>query len=154
MTTKEIYNLAIELGTKNDLRGVAGVVKYLARIEKNYEALPEKAKAEFDSEKLVNPYSDTRVLVDNGEPVKKILVGIDMEGAELLLAKQLGVDLVIAHHPEGAALADLSDVMHLQAQVLADYGLPINVAESIIKPRLTSLIRGLIIDSATLIGKP
>lgn len=159
MTTKEIYNLAIELGMKNDLRGEAGVVKYLARIKKNYEALPEKAKVEFDEEKLANPYSDSRVLVDNGEAVKKILVGIDMEGAELLLAKKLGVDLVIAHHPEGLALADLSDVMHLQAQVLADYGLPINVAESIIKPRISEVSRGIspinhnrAVDIAKLLG--
>jgi hypothetical protein len=66
-----------------------------------------------------------------------------MEGPELLLAKQLGdIDLVISHHPEGRALADLSDVMGLQAQVLADYGVPINVAESLIKPRISEVSRG------------
>ncbi|MFA5109642.1 MAG: NGG1p interacting factor NIF3 [Patescibacteria group bacterium] len=144
MTTKQIYDLAIKLGIGADLRGPAAVKKYLARIKRKYEEMPEKIRADFDREKLVNPYSDTRILVDSGKPVRKILVGIDMEGAELLLAKQLGdVDLVLAHHPEGKALADLSDVLHLQAQVLADYGIPINIAESVIKPRISEVSRGI-----------
>ncbi len=143
MTTKQIYDLAIKLGIDNDLRGAEKVDKYLARVKKNYEALPDKAKAEFDSERFTNPYSDSKILVDSGRVVKKVLTGIDMEGAELLLAKQLGVDLVIAHHPAGSALADLSDVMHLQAQVLANYGVPINIAESVIKPRISEVTRGI-----------
>jgi len=143
MTTKQIYDLAIRLGIKADLRGAERVKKYLARIKKKYEEAPKKAQAEFDLEKLTNPYSDTRILVDHQKPVKKILAGIDMEGPELLLAKQLGVDLVMAHHPEGPALADLSDVMHLQAQVLADYGVPINIAESVIKSRISEVSRGI-----------
>ncbi len=161
MTTKEIFNLAVSLGRKADLRGEERVVKYLARQRKRYEELPEKAKAEFDQEKLVNPYSDTRLLVDNGKKeIKKILAGIDMEGPELLLAKQMGdIDLAIAHHPEGIALADLSDVMHLQAEVLADYGVPINIAESVIKPRISEVSRGISplnhdrsVDMARLLG--
>ncbi|QQG52651.1 MAG: NGG1p interacting factor NIF3 [Candidatus Falkowbacteria bacterium] len=144
MKTKEIYDLAIKLGMKADLRGEAEVKKYLARVNKKYEALPEKDKGFFDMEKLSNPYSDARVLFDNGREVKKIMVGIDIETAELLLAKQLGdIDLVIAHHPEGSALADLSDVMALQAQVLASYGVPINIAESVIKSRISEVHRGI-----------
>ncbi|MFA5886418.1 MAG: NGG1p interacting factor NIF3 [Patescibacteria group bacterium] len=143
MTTKQIYDLAISLGITYDLRGAEKVGKYLARVKKNYEASPDKAKAEFDSERFTNPYSDSKILVDSGRVVKKVLTGIDMEGAELLLAKQLGVDLVIAHHPAGSALADLSDVMHLQAQVLANYGVPINIAESVIKPRISEVTRGI-----------
>jgi hypothetical protein len=48
MKTKEIYNLAIQLGMKADLRGEAEVKKYLARVNKKYEALTEKDKANFD----------------------------------------------------------------------------------------------------------
>lgn len=144
MKTKEIYDLAIKLGMKADLRGETEVKKYLARVNKKYEALSDKDKALFDMEKLSNPYSDARVLFDNGREVKKIMVGIDIETPELLLAKQLGnIDLVIAHHPEGAALADLSDVMALQAQVLASYGVPINIAESVIKSRISEVHRGI-----------
>ena len=137
MTTEQIYELAVKLGIKADLRGAEKVKKYLARAKKNYDELSAKAKEEFDQEKLTNPYSDTRILVDlKKKPIKKIMVGIDMEGAELLLADKLGVDLVIAHHPEGKALADLHSVMDLQAEVLAGYGVPINIAESVIKPRI------------------
>lgn len=143
MTTEQIYELAVKLGVKADLRGQEKVKKYLARAKKNYEELSVKAKAEFDKEKLINPYSDTRILVDLKKGgVKKIMVGIDMEGAELLLADKLGVDLVIAHHPEGKALADLHSVMDLQAEVLAGYGVPINIAESVIKPRIAEVARG------------
>lgn len=144
MKTQEIYNLAIKLGKGSDLRGAAAVEKYLERLKKKYEALPEVEKKEFDLEKLTNPYSDTRVLNTADKNIKKVLVGIDMGGSELLLAKQLGdIDLVIAHHPEGEALADLSDVMKLQAEVLAKYGVPINIAESVIRPRISEVARGL-----------
>lgn len=143
MTTEQIYELAVKLGVKADLRGPEKVKKYLARAKKNYDELSAKAKEEFDKEKLINPYSDTRVLVDlKKKNIKKIMVGVDMEGAELLLADKLGVDLVIAHHPEGKALADLHSVMDLQAEVLAGYGVPINIAESVIKPRIAEVARG------------
>ncbi|MDO8667730.1 MAG: NGG1p interacting factor NIF3 [bacterium] len=143
MTTQQIYDLAVKLGMKADLRGEQKVREYLKRAAKRHEAMSAKDKAEFDLEKLSNPYSDTRILVDlKKKAIKKIMIGIDMEGAELLLAEKLGVDLVIAHHPEGKALADLHSVMDLQAQVLADYGVPINIAESVIKPRIAEVARG------------
>ena len=144
MTTQEIYNLAVEMGKKSDLRGQQKVKKYLERSKKLYEKLDKETKQEFDKEKFVNPYSDTRVLVDNKrKEIKKVLAGVDMEGPELLLAKELGdIDLVISHHPEGKALADLHSVMDLQAQVLADYGVPINIAESVLRPRISEVGRG------------
>jgi putative NIF3 family GTP cyclohydrolase 1 type 2 len=142
MITKQIYDLAVALGIANDLRGEEEVKKYLARIAKKYEEMPAKVKAEFDQEKLINPFSDTRVLTADDKPIKRVLAGIDMEGPELLLAKQLGdIDLVIAHHPEGVAFADLSDVVNLQAQVLAEYGIPINIAESLVKLRVSEVGR-------------
>lgn len=145
MTTKQIYELAIKLGIQHDLRGPAEVKKYLERVQKKYDKLPKDAQTEFDHEKLSNPYSDTRLLVDNKrKQIKKILAGIDMEGPELLLAKQMGdIDLVLAHHPLGEALADLSDVLIMEAQILAGYGLPINIAESLLKERSTELSRKL-----------
>lgn len=144
MTTQQIYDLAVKLGINADLRGEAKVKKYLARAKKNYEDLSAKAKPDFDQEKLINPYSDTRILVDlKKKNIKKIMVGVDMEGAELLLAEKFAVDLVIAHHPEGKALADLHSVMDLQAEVLAGYGVPINIAESVIKPRIAEVSRSI-----------
>ncbi len=145
MTTKDIYNLAIKMGQAADLRGQKEVKHVLAKAKKKYESLSPQAKKDFDLDKLTNPYSDSLILVDNKKKtIKKVLVGIDMEGPELMLAKSLGdIDLVIAHHPEGPALADLADVMHLQAQVLAKYGVPINVAEAIDRPRIAEVVRGL-----------
>ncbi|MBL7058414.1 NGG1p interacting factor NIF3 [Patescibacteria group bacterium] len=144
MFTQEIYKLAIEMGIKNDLRGDEVVKKYLDRVRKTFNKLDEKAKQKFDLEKLVNPFADTRILNDNNSEIKKLLIGIDIEGSELLLAKQLGnIDLVIAHHPEGKALADMHSVMDMQAQILAQYGVPINIAESVLKERIAEVDRNL-----------
>jgi len=144
MDIQEIYNLAVKLGIENDLRGKQAVLKNLKRIKEKYDKLPKDKKEKFDVEKLTNPYSDTRILYESKKKkdIKKVLVGIDMEGEELLLADKMGVDLVIAHHPEGKAYADVHEVMHLQAEVLAKYGVPINIAESVLKPRISEVSRG------------
>lgn len=144
MNIQEIYDLAIKLGIKNDLRGEEKVKKNLERINKKHEKLSDNKKKDFDTDKLTNPYPDTRILNESTEvkDIKKVLVGVDMEVGELMLAKQLGVDLVIAHHPEGKGLADLSDVMHLQAEVMEMYGVPINIAEKLLKPRISEVSRG------------
>jgi hypothetical protein len=144
MTIKQIYDLAVKMGIESDLRGKAAVKKYLERTRKKYDKLDKEAKENFDTEKLTNPYSDTRILFDNNKKnVKKVMVGIDVEGEEMLLADRLGgFDLAISHHPRGRALADLHSVMDLQIEVLADYGVPINIAESVTKPRISEVGRG------------
>lgn len=142
MEINEIYELAIDLGIESDLRGKEKVYKFLEKNKKKYELLNEKEKEFFDFETLKNPYSDTRILVDNNKSeIKKILTGIDIDGSELLLAEKIGADLVIAHHPEGSALAGLHNVMGLQSEVLADYGIPINIAEALMKPRILEVER-------------
>jgi len=159
MNLKQIYDLAIELGIKNDLRGEEKVRKNLSQTKEKYEKLSDEKKKEFDMERLTNPYSDTRILHDNGAEVKKIMVGIDIEPAEILLAKELGVDTVISHHPEGSALADLGDVMNLQAEVLAIYGVHINIAQALTKKRIGEVDRSVsssnhyrTVDTAKLMG--
>jgi len=141
MKTKEIYNQIIRLGVQADLRGASRVKKNLAKLKERYSDMRPKDKAEFDLESLTNPYSDSRVLYSNNKPVKTIMAGIDIDGAEILLAKQLRVDLVISHHPHGVALAGLHDVMSMQAEILADYGVPINIAQSLIKLRISEVNR-------------
>ena len=142
MNIHQIYDLAVKMGVENDLRGPAQVKKILARRKKKYEEMTGKAKARFDKESLTNPFSDTRIFVDPKREIKKVMAGIDIGPAEILVAKELGVDLVIAHHPIGKALADLGDVMHLQAEVLAGYGVPINIAEALTKERISEVARG------------
>ncbi|HTW97063.1 MAG TPA: NGG1p interacting factor NIF3 [Candidatus Methylomirabilis sp.] len=146
MTLQEIFDLGIKLGIKSDLRGEQKVRANLARAKKKYEKLDKEKKAEFDLEKLTNPYSDSRILVSgNSKQIKKIMVGVDLEGPEMLLAKQRGgIDLLFSHHPEGKALADLHSVMDLQAEVLAGYGVPINIAEKLMKPRISEVGRSVI----------
>ncbi len=142
MKIKEIYELAIELGRKNDIRTEDELNDLLKRNQKEYEELKEDQKEEYDKEKLTNPYSDTRILYgDENREVKRILVGIDMEIGEVMLADRLSergkpIDLIIAHHPEGKALAALHEVMHLQEDMLFRYGVPINVAECIMSSRI------------------
>lgn len=142
MLIQEIYELAFKMGMDNDLRGLEKVRKYLNRIGEKYSKLSEQEKGDFDKEKLSNPYSDTRILFHgSGSEVRKVLAGIDIGGSELLLAKNLNIDLVISHHPSGKALADLHNVMDLQSTVLAGYGVPINIAESVLKPRIAEVGR-------------
>jgi len=161
MTIQEIYQLAIKMGIEADFRGKSAIEKLLKRTKEKYEKLAPKEKEEFDKEKFKNPFSDTRIHVDLGRrKIKKILAGIDIEVGEILLADRLGdIDLVIAHHPEGKALAGLDEVMKLQADVLNMYGVPINIAEALLKIRIEEVSRKIspinvneTVDAAKLLG--
>lgn len=142
MNIQQIYELAVKMGIESDLRGTKKVKQILKRTKDKHDNMSAKNKKRFDKEKLWNPYSDTRVFVDHKKDVKKVLTGIDIQPAEIMMAKDLGCDLVIAHHPIGNALGDLGDVMNLQSDVLADYGVPINIAEHLIKERIEEVSRG------------
>ena len=147
MTTQDIFNLALKMAMKADLRGEASLKKLLERKKARYEKLDSKAKEDFDLEALDNPYLDSRVLFLNqgaeNKEIKKVMLGIDITPSELLIAKQIvAADLVISHHPLGKGLANLADVMHLQAEVLALYGVPINIAEGLMKERISEVSRG------------
>ncbi len=165
MNIKEIYNYVIEKGIEQDPRGSEDVREALKSEKKKYDEMKEDEKKDYDLEKLTNPYSDTRILCgDPGTEVKRILVGVDIEVGEVLLAEKLGekgkpVDLIMAHHPEGKALAALHDVMHLQEDIMARFGVPINVAESLMASRISEVKRGLMpvnhnraIDAAKILG--
>jgi len=131
------------LGIKNDLRGEKVVVRHQKKLKERYEKLPTEKRKDFDTERLNNPYSDTQLLVDTKKEIKTVMCGIDVDTSELLLAKELGnVDMVIGHHPIGKGLANLADVMHLQVEVLAGYGVPINVAQGCFKIRIDEVSRG------------
>jgi len=147
MTIEEIYQLAIKMGIGADPRGKKGVEKYLERQKKSYEELSERKKEDFDLENLKNPYSDTRILFgDPSTNVDKVMAGIDFDTGEVVLADRLnekgeGIDLLIAHHPAGGALASLHEVMDLQVDLLAFYGVPINVAEGLMSERIGEVRR-------------
>ena len=144
MKTQDIQKLAIKMGIESDFRGKEGVQKLLASKKQRFDKLSEKDKEEFDKEALENPYLDSGVYnVSDDKEIKKVLVGIDVGPEEVLIAKELGdIDLVIAHHPVGKGLAQLADVMELQADVYNYYGVPINIAESLMKERISEVARG------------
>ncbi len=163
MTIQDIYDLAIKKGIDADFRNKSDIERNQKKIKEKYEKLSEKEKKIFDKEKLTNPFSDTRILFGNpSKKVKKVLVGIDIDGEEMLLAKEIkGIDLVISHHPRGIALAGLDDVMKLQADVLNMYGVPINIAEQLLRKRIQEVSRGLspvnhnrVIDTAKYLDIP
>lgn len=144
MKIQEIYNLAIQMGIKADFRGEQGIRKFLENKRKQYEKMNEKEKQEFDKEALENPYLDSRIYhIADDKDIKKVLVGVDIEPAEILMAKEIGdIDLIIGHHPIGKGLAHLADVMDLQSDVLNFYGVPINIAEGLMKERIDEVARG------------
>ncbi len=147
MKLREIYQMAVEKGMANDPRGKREVEKELKRRRKEYDRLSKEDKRDFDLEKLNHPYSDTRILY--GEPdkeIKTLLVGIDIGEGELLLADRLRaqgkrIDLALSHHPQGRAYASFYEVMGMQAQILSQYGIPINVAEDLLEPRIKEVER-------------
>ncbi len=147
MTLKDIYNFVVKEGINADPRGKETVGKGLSRIKKAYQQLNRQAKQEFDQERLVNPYSDTRILTGSPEKdIRAVLVGIDIGGAELLLADKLNqrgkrIDLVMSHHPQGKALAGLAEVMDIHSGVLKNLGVPISVAESLMAERIAEVKR-------------
>lgn len=165
MKLGDIYTLAVRMGIQADPRGEAGVKKLLERRKKEYEDLPKSKKEEFDLEDLNNPYTDSRILTGElNKDVDSILAGIDMSCAEVLLADRLNekgrsIDLILTHHPSGAPYAALHEVMDVQADVWAKYGVPINVAEGVMRDRITEVARrisprnhGQAVDAARLLG--
>lgn len=167
MTLQDIYELGVEMGIKADPRGVNGVKKFLERRKKEYSDLPERKKKYYDKESLKSPYSDSRILF--GDPkmrVKKVLAGIDAEASEVLLMDRLNqkgekIDVLISHHPSGHALAALHEVMDIQIDQVADAGVPINVADSLLRDRQSEVKRRFgpmnhsrAVDAARLLGVP
>jgi putative NIF3 family GTP cyclohydrolase 1 type 2 len=116
--------------------------------------------------RAIKSFPDSAVLF--GRPdleVKKIMVGIDIEVAELLLADRIrqreGLDLVIAHHPEGKAYAGLHEVMRLQVDLLAQAGVAQKTAARLLKERMEEVQRRVLpqnhtrpVDAARLLNMP
>ncbi len=167
MKLGDIYRLAVKKGMENDLRGAERLEQLLNAEREKFEKLSQEQKEEFDRDRLFNPFHDTRILFgDENVEVKSVVAGIDIEVEELLLAdglksKNTPVDLVIAHHPEGKALANLYRVMHSQEDLYARFGVPVTVAEGVMAGRIGEVRRGLLprnhnrsVDAARILGIP
>ena len=144
MKITELYKSAVSIGMEMDPRGEDEVKAYLKNTRKKYEGMTGRDKDFFDTENLTNPYSDTRVNHDSGKEIKAVLVGIDMEVGELVLAdrlieKGIKIDAIIAHHPSGLGSAGFNDVMNMQSDIFNKYGVNISVAESMMSKRITEV---------------
>lgn len=168
MKLEKLYKKAIQVGIANDLRGKAEITKILKEEKEKFDSLKKDEIEYYDKDRLFNPYADTRILYgDPNNNVKKVIIGIDMEVGEILLTHVLNsqnkekIDLIISHHPEGYALAQLHDVMKLQADLMASYGVNISVAEQLMEKRIAEVQRRLLpvnhtraVDAARVLGIP
>jgi putative NIF3 family GTP cyclohydrolase 1 type 2 len=164
MKAIDIYKYAIGMGIKADPRGKKEMDRILKENKQKYEDLKADDKWEFDQDALFNPYEDTRLLFDSGKEVKRILTGIDVDTAEILLADRMGqkgkpIDLILMHHPTGRAGYGFWGVMHMQADILNQLGVPINVAEGMLAERIAEVSRAVApanmnkaVDSAAHLG--
>lgn len=73
-----------------------------------------------------------------GSGLEKLMFGIDIGPAELMLARELGCDGVIAHHPAGgSATLRFPGVLSRQIELMVEHGVPEAVAVETLQPMLT-----------------
>ena len=165
MKLQQIYDACITTGRNADPRGTAEVDRALDVTRAAFEKLEADDRAFFDREKLTNPYADTRLCAgDPDAEIRGLLVGVDMEVGEVLLADRLRekgapIDLVFAHHPEGPGYANLHEVMYMQADMWDAQGVSIAAGDALIAPRAEEIRRRIspvnhyrAIDAARLLG--
>jgi hypothetical protein len=167
MRLKDIQEIFVKEGIEADPRGINAVELDLLKRKEEYNALSDKKKENYDVESLTNPYYDSRILYgDEDTEVNTVMVGIDIETQELLLAKHLmnfgtKIDLVVAHHPEGYAYSTVYGVIGMQIDILNKQGIPINITEKIVSDRMREVQRSVlpqnnerIYDAAKLLNIP
>src|SRR6478672_8598497 len=86
--------------------------------------------------------ADSAVYV-SGTNLRKIMFGIDIAAGELLLARQLGCDGVIAHHPAGgSATLRFPEVLTRQIELMAEHGVPQDTGRAAARPLISrSMLR-------------
>jgi putative NIF3 family GTP cyclohydrolase 1 type 2 len=167
MKLQALYALCVGKGIKEDPRRGDTPKKEMKDAAKEYKKLKGIEKAAFDKDRISNPYADSRILFGKGdEVIENIMVGIDIDVADLLLADRLKekgkkIDLVISHHPSGRAYASLHKVMHLQSGVWEGYGFEKDIAAKIMKDRIDEVARSIaprnhlrVVDAARLLKIP
>ena len=76
----------------------------------------------------------------SGDNIRKVLFGIDVGVSELLLAKQLGCDAVIAHHPVGGTAAiNFHQVFKRHIQQMVAAGVPVEETEKAVNKKVEQL---------------
>lgn len=170
MKIYEAYRLAIETGMSKDPRAKDEVDRVLSDASEAYEKLDDDRKDLFDGERLWNPYADSRFSCGADEAMEQeaecFMWGIDIGTGEVLLADRLRekgrtISALVAHHPIGTARTCFPEVMWMQSDMYNSAGVPINVAEGLMRPRMDDVLRGVMgsnynqaVDAAKLLGIP
>ncbi len=153
MKLKKMMERAVQHGIDSDPRGRKFVEKMLKKELDRSKKLEGREKEMFNMERTWNPYSDSGILWgDDNTEVKNLMVGIDIETQEFILADRLRekghkIDAVMIHHPEGRSLADLDKVMDVQVDVYAKAGVPVNHSEHLLRPRQDRIWRAIHADN-------
>jgi putative NIF3 family GTP cyclohydrolase 1 type 2 len=67
-----------------------------------------------------------------GRGIRRLLVGIDLRAPELALARSLGVDAVLTHHPVGVATLNFHTVLQRHVDQMIAAGVPAEAARAAI----------------------
>ncbi len=168
MKIQEAYRLAVETGMSKDVRPKDEVDRILADARSTHDALPEDRRELYDTERLWNPYADTRLsyLPDEDIDAVRMMWGIDIGPAEVLLADRLRekgetISAIVGHHPLGTARTRFPEVIALQSDLFHNQGVPINIAEALVGPRMNEVLQAMqglnynqAVDAAKLLGIP
>lgn len=80
--------------------------------------------------------ADTAIYVP-GKGIRRVLVGIDLEGPELLFAAEGGFDLALAHHPAGGtAVLGMDKVFARHVELMVRAGVPPAAAQGAVADKL------------------
>lgn len=75
-----------------------------------------------------------------GRGIKRILFGIDAGVAELMLAKQIGCNAAVAHHPQGgSAILNFHKMFERHVEQMVEAGVPEKEAEKSVSKKRDSL---------------
>lgn len=167
MKLMEVYRMAIETGIENDPRPKEDIQRILKDFKESYDKMEKDKKEFFDMERLWNPYADSRFLYGDGDAkVDTLLWGIDIGSGEIAVADRLRekgqkISGVVGHHPMGLSKLPFPEVMGVQADMYHSAGVPINIAEGLLTPRIAEVTRAVMasnynqsVDSARLLDMP
>jgi len=147
MKLHDIYRTCIEIGMEADPRDERELRRVMDAAAAEYAKLDDDEKPFYDTERLTNPYADTRIACgDPDAEIRGLVVGVDMETSEVLLADRLRekgepIDLIFAHHPEGPGFARLDEVMGMQADIWHTLGVGLGVGDALMAARASEVRR-------------
>lgn len=103
--------------------------------------------------------ADSAILVE-GENLRRVLFGLDVGPAEIILAKQLGLDAAVAHHPN-PAVQTYPAILDKHVEQMVAAGVPADEARAAVAPLKEALSLayhagnyGQTLSAARLVGLP